>query len=580
MGPFFAGGDSVFTKEELDEIKKAINIVDFIGRYVNLQKAGSSYRGLCPFHNDNDPSFYVHPQRGFYHCFGCGEKGDLISFYQKIESISFSEAIRRLADLAGVQIKIDNGESEYDRYTSVLTRLSGLYSCELFESRNSSILEYLVNERKISESTIREFQLGYSPNNGTFGTFLASKLSVDEKTMIDMGIAYRRGGSLKDRFEGRLIVPISNESGRIVGFGGRLTSGGQGSKYINSPETRYFQKNRLLFNLSRARGVIKELDYAVIVEGYFDVMALYQAGVVNVVGLLGTALTEGHLRILGNYTKNLLFFLDSDSAGQSASLRSIDIAEKMDFSTAVAMVKGAKDPAELFALKGSQGISDALSMSIPGSIFRVEFYSRKLDLSLSQAKKHLIEYLKPYIEAFGSSGNFSAREMTLRALSEKTGFSEDELVRFTRKESRELDQLDQKTPINLRNKDILRVYLQYPILRSRAARQLELLEQRKEFRELLRGMKKGLELEELLDLVDVELGRELIELASSCIDESTALKILDSTGEYTNKRLVEEQIAEIDRRLSTLEDEEAKAALLIRRIELRRLLVKRKRGGD
>ncbi|HOY27165.1 MAG TPA: toprim domain-containing protein, partial [Mesotoga sp.] len=299
-----------------------------------------------------------------------------------------------------------------------------------------------------------------------------------------------------------------------------------------------------------------------------------------VTGLLGTALTEGHLRILGNYTKNLLFFLDSDSAGQTASLRSIDLAERMDFSTAVAMVKGAKDPAELFVLKGSQGVNDALSMSIPGSIFRVEFYSRKLDLSLPQAKKHLIEYLKPYVESFSSSGNLSAREMTFRALSEKTGFSEDELVRFTKKESRELDRLDHRTTITLRNKDILRVYLQYPPLRSRAARQLELLEPKKEFRELLRGMKKGLELEELLDLVDGEFGRELIELASSCIDQGTALRIIDSTGEYMNRRLVEEQIAEIDRRLSTLEDEEAKAALLIRRIELRRLLDKRKRGGD
>ncbi|WP_258367254.1 DNA primase, partial [Mesotoga sp. TolDC] len=320
----------MFTKEELDEIKKSINIVEFIGRYVNLQKAGSSYRGLCPFHSDNDPSFYVHPQRGFFHCFGCGEKGDIITFYQKIENLSFSEAVKRLADYAGIPIEVDTAESEYDRYTAILSRLAGIYNRELREN-NDEILKYLEEKRKISPNTISEFQLGYSPDERTFSQSLPSKLRADEKSLLQFGVLLRRGTSFKDRFAGRLMIPIDNESGRVVGFGGRIMIAEQGPKYINSSESKYFQKNRLLFNLSRAKAAIKQLNYAVIAEGYFDVISLFEAGISNAVGLLGTALTEKHLRILGNYTRNLLFFLDSDAAGQAATLRSVDIAEKMDF---------------------------------------------------------------------------------------------------------------------------------------------------------------------------------------------------------------------------------------------------------
>lgn len=578
-GPVFAGGGTVFTKEELDELKKAINIVDFVGRYVNLQKSGSSYRGLCPFHSDKDPSFYVNPQRGFYHCFGCGEKGDIISFYQKIENLSFSEAVKRLADFAGITVKLDSVESEYDRYTFSLAKIAKIYHRELTDGSNNNVIEYLEG-RGVSRNTLSEFLLGYSPENRTFVSNVVSKLRLDENNVLNTGVFYRKGSSLTDRFAGRLIIPIENESGRVVGFGGRSMIAERGPKYINSPETKYFQKNRLLYNLSRAKGIIKELNYAVVVEGYFDVMALYEAGATNVVGLLGTALTERHLRVLGNYTRNLLFFLDSDSAGQSAALRSIDVAEKMDFTTAVAIARGAKDPGELFVIKGSEGIKDALSASMTGAAFRVDFFSRKLNLSLPQGRKHLIEYLRPYIKTFREDGKLPVVQSIMNSLSQKTGFSESELSELTKGGSVTFDSFERRGGVKLKLKDLLRVYIQYPSMRSRVSRQLELMEPASDLKELLKGMKRGLELEELLDWVDEKLGRELIELASDCIDTEMALKILERTEDYTNKRLVDEQIAEIDRKLTTLSDEEMKAALLIKRIELRRLLDRKKKGGD
>jgi len=569
----------VFTKEELDEIKKSINIVEFIGRYVNLQKAGSSYRGLCPFHSDNDPSFYVHPQRGFFHCFGCGEKGDIITFYQKIENLSFSEAVKRLADYAGIPIEVDTAESEYDRYTAILSRLATIYNRELREN-NHDILKYLEEKRKITPNTISEFQLGYSPDERTFPQSLQSKLRADEKSLLQFGVLLRRGTSFKDRFAGRLMIPIDNESGRVVGFGGRIMVADQGPKYMNSSESKYFQKNRLLFNLSRAKAAIKQLNYVVIAEGYFDVISLFEAGVTNAVGLLGTALTENHLRVLGNYTRNLLFFLDSDAAGQAATLRSVDIAEKMDFTTAVVMMRDYKDPADLFVMEGAKAIKEVLAVAIPGAAFRVEFYSRKLDLSVPQGRKHLIEYLRPYVVSFRNSGNLATVESTMAALSEKTGYSERELQSALRSVGSRNTAKELTNGVILKLKDHIRIYLQHSALRETVVKQLELMEESRDLKELLKGMKRGLELEELLDLVEESIGRELIDLASICIDYETAQRILRTTGEYANRRLVEEEMAEIDRKLPNVKDEGAKRALLVRRIELRRLLDRKMKGGD
>ena len=569
----------MFTKEELDEIKKSINIVEFIGRYVNLQKAGSSYRGLCPFHSDNDPSFYVHPQRGFFHCFGCGEKGDIITFYQKIENLSFSEAVKRLADYAGIPVEVDTAESEYDRYTAILSRLATIYNRELREN-NHDILKYLEEKRKITPNTISEFQLGYSPDERTFPQSLQSKLRADEKSLLQFGVLLRRGTSFKDRFAGRLMIPIDNESGRVVGFGGRIMVADQGPKYMNSSESKYFQKNRLLFNLSRAKAAIKQLNYVVIAEGYFDVISLFEAGVSNAVGLLGTALTENHLRVLGNYTRNLLFFLDSDAAGQAATLRSVDIAEKMDFTTAVVMMRDYKDPADLFVMEGAKAIKEVLAVAIPGAAFRVEFYSRKLDLSVPQGRKHLIEYLRPYVVSFRNSGNLATVESTMAALSEKTGYSERELQSALRSVGSRNTAKELKNGVILKLKDHIRIYLQHSALRETVVKQLELMEESRDLKELLKGMKRGLELEELLDLVEESIGRELIDLASICIDYETAQRILRTTGEYANRRLVEEEMAEIDRKLPNVKDEGAKRALLVRRIELRRLLDRKMKGGD
>ncbi|MBN2252976.1 MAG: DNA primase, partial [Kosmotogaceae bacterium] len=212
--------------------------------------------------------------------------------------------------------------------------------------------------------------------------------------------------------------------------------------------------------------------------------------------------------------------------------------------------------------------------------FRVEFYSRKLDLSVPQGRKHLIEYLRPYVVSFRNSGNLATVQSTVAALSAKTGYSERELQSALRSVGSRYAGKELKSGVILKLKDHIRIYLQHSALRETVVKQLELMEESRDLKELLKGMKRGLELEELLDLVEESIGRELIDLASICIDYETAQRILRTTGEYANKRLVEEEMAEIDRKLPNVKDEGAKRALLVRRIELRRLLDRKMKGGD
>ncbi|HCO70117.1 MAG TPA: DNA primase, partial [Mesotoga infera] len=257
-----------------------------------------------------------------------------------------------------------------------------------------------------------------------------------------------------------------------------------------------------------------------------------------------------------------------------------DIAEKTDFTTAVVMMRDYKDPADLFVTEGAKALKEVLAVAIPGAAFRVEFYSRKLDLSVPQGRKHLIEYLRPYVVSFRNSGNLATVQSTVAALSEKTGYSERELESALRSGSSRDAGKELRSAVILKLKDHIRIYLQHPALRETVVKQLELMEESRNLKELLKGMRRGLELEELLDLVEESIGRELIDLASICIDYETAQKILRTTGEYANKRLVEEEMAEIDRKLPNVKDVGTKRALLVRRIELRRLLDRKMKGGD
>ncbi len=315
----------------IDEIKARTDIVDIVSQYVQLKKAGKVYKGLCPFHSEKTPSFVVYPDEGRFHCFGCGADGDVFTFLEQKEGMSFGEALRVLAHKAGVELpdrRVSQEEKDArERVYSLLSAAAGWYRTQLADKVGAGAREYLVR-RGITPETSELFQLGFAPDSWDACQRHLKGLGYTEEEIISAGLAIPKdaGGSY-DRFRGRLMIPIRDERGRIAGFGARVIGKGE-PKYLNSPQTEVFDKGKMLFGIDMARRPIRESDAVVVVEGYMDVISAVQRGVRNVVASMGTALTEHHIRYLKRLTRNIYLALDPDAAGIRATLRGLDVARE------------------------------------------------------------------------------------------------------------------------------------------------------------------------------------------------------------------------------------------------------------
>lgn len=329
---------------QVDEIKARLDIVDLISESVKLRRSGRNYIGLCPFHAEKTPSFVVSPERQTWRCFGqCNEGGDIFSFLMKKEGWDFREALRFLAARAGVTLETLTPEQqaqkeEHERLRALLEAAALFYRHQLWQTQaGRQALEYLQTVRALKEATIEAFGLGYAPAGWEVTADHLLSQGYQEQELIDAGLVVVRqeaqgapSGTRRfyDRFRHRIMIPIRDERGRICGFGARILDPQDVPKFLNSPETSLFSKSRLLYGLDRARRAIRAADQAVIVEGYFDVIALHQAGFENVVAPMGTALTEDQLRLLKRYTRRIVLALDPDAAGQAAVLRGLEAARQ------------------------------------------------------------------------------------------------------------------------------------------------------------------------------------------------------------------------------------------------------------
>jgi len=309
----------------VDEIKQRLDIVDLVSQYVNLQKVGKNYRGLCPFHAERNPSFYVFPERQSWFCFGqCHTGGDIFSFVMKKENLSFAEALRLLAEKAGVRLEGPRREEagEVRRLYEVNEAAARFYHRQLLDTAEAAPVRRYLKERGIAPETVLDFELGYSPREGNALRRHLLSLGYSAKEMEEAGLV-REGG--QDLFRRRIIFPIRDARGRVVGFGGRALDDTP-PKYLNSPTTPIFSKGAILYGMDRAREAISRENRVIIVEGYFDVIVAHQSGFKNTVGTLGVALTERQLHSLKNYTRNLILALDPDPAGIEATLRGVEVA--------------------------------------------------------------------------------------------------------------------------------------------------------------------------------------------------------------------------------------------------------------
>ncbi len=338
----------------IQEIKDRLNIVDVLSSYIQVKRAGTNYKASCPFHHEKTASLMVSPSKQIWHCFGCGEGGDIFGFIMKYENVDFPEALRMLADRAGVELpKFTRQNAEQEQYKDKLCRANNLaarFYHEILEKSHAAegARKYL-QARGLSQATLRDWQIGYSPNEfHILETFLLKK-GFTLKELVEAGLSSKSPkGDVYDRFFGRITFPIVNYSGETVGFTARiLDDSAKAAKYVNSPETQVYSKSKVIFGLYQAKQEIRKQDCAIVVEGNMDVITAHQAGFKNVVASSGTAFTYEQLQMLSRLTKNLKFAFDTDAAGATATRRALESALQLGFTVYILNIKGAKDPDEL-----------------------------------------------------------------------------------------------------------------------------------------------------------------------------------------------------------------------------------------
>ena len=340
--------------DQLEEIKKRIDIVDFISQYINLKKAGRNFKAVCPFHQEKTPSFVVSPERQIWHCFGaCSEGGDIFGFLMKMENLDFSEAVRELAKRAGVkltQFRPKKGEKRKQIWYETNHLTGEFYHYLLTDHPAGKKARDYILGRGISKESLKLFKIGFSSNSWSdLQKFLIDKKKYLRTDLENTGLIIRSdSGQFYDRFRSRIMFPLKDHRGNICGFSGRiLLQDVKEAKYINTPETPLYHKSDLLYGLFEAKETIKKKDQVILVEGELDVISSYQVGVKNVVAIKGSALTENQVKLLGRFTKNIILALDQDAAGDQAARRGIEIADKEEMNIKVVELKKGKDPDEI-----------------------------------------------------------------------------------------------------------------------------------------------------------------------------------------------------------------------------------------
>lgn len=387
----------------IQDIVARTDIVKVVGEYVRLEKRGSRWTGLCPFHTERTPSFGVNEERGFFFCFGCKKGGDAITFVKEIEKCGYVEAIEHLAEKAGVAVTYEGDEDPAEAKASQLRdslyelyeKLAGTFHHLLLaDPRGEAALAY-VHARKLPDEIIKSFRLGYVPKDrGWLHRFLISKSYSEDFLELTGLFSKKYAGSAI--FSDRLMFPISDARGRIVAFGGRLLSG-EGPKYLNSPETTIFRKHETLFSLSKASQTMRTSGEAILCEGYMDAIAFHAAGVTNAVAPLGTSFTESQASLLKRYANTVVLSFDSDEAGIKASERAIGIAEATGLTVRVLRIAGAKDPAEILEKNGPERLKNNAVSTITSEEFILGNAASMVQTGDSESQAEAFRYLFPFI---------------------------------------------------------------------------------------------------------------------------------------------------------------------------------------
>lgn len=367
-----------YSHQSVENLKQQINIVDIIGNSIKLKKQGANYKACCPFHGEKTPSFVVSPEKQIFTCFGCGATGDAIEFVRKYYNLDFVEAIEKIAKDQGITLE----KTKYDDSRDIFYQANkdaAKYFVRCLIAKPNPALKYLTEKRKLTMETITKFGLGYADSNWTGLYNHMSSLGYSDELLSKIGLISIKEGKKYDRFRNRVIFPIISTNGKVIGFGGRALDD-NGAKYLNSPETPIFHKSNNLFSLNFARSFLRDKDYIIVVEGYMDVIGLFQSGIGNVTASLGTALTENHGKILKRYAKRIILSYDSDDAGRNAAYKGVDILRSAGVDVSVLHVDDGKDPDEYVKIHGKEGYLKLLDNSISGTDYQLRHLARGYNL--------------------------------------------------------------------------------------------------------------------------------------------------------------------------------------------------------
>lgn len=412
-----------YSEELIDEIRNSNDIVDIISQYVILKRSGRNFFGLCPFHKEKTPSFSVSPDKQIFHCFGCGAGGNVIHFISKIENVDFKESLEILADRAGIKLptlenNVDSKRLELKEKVYEINKLVAMYYHETLYKPQAKPAQEYVKKRKLDNKALKEFCIGYAENANVLHKLLKEK-GFTEEEILASDLVIKKGNNYVDRFKNRLIFPIQDIRNRFIAFGGRVLDNSL-PKYINSPENIVYSKARNLYGLNVAKNT--KTRKLIIVEGYMDTVSLHQRGIDNVVASCGTALTEAQGRLLRKYAEKVIISYDSDSAGQAATLRGLEILNNLGCDIRILQMEGAKDPDEYVIKYGNGRFNDLVENAISLVEFKIKVLKKGLNIENTNDK---IKFMNEIAKILGGVDNKIEQEIYIDKISSDYNISKE-----------------------------------------------------------------------------------------------------------------------------------------------------------
>ncbi|WP_285946276.1 DNA primase [Thomasclavelia cocleata] len=434
--------------EKINEIRQSVDIVDVIGNYLSLQKKGRNYVSLCPFHDDSHPSMSISPERQIYMCFVCHNGGNVFTFLKNYLKIPYIEAVKMVASMGNIDIseynlekRVQPVEQKFEPLYKMHDEANKIYNHYLNTKLAIDAKEYLT-KRKITDEIIDMFEIGYAPSNNILLKAF-EKMNFNKVTMYESGLVIESNAGY-DRFSNRIMFPLHDANGRVVGFSGRIYQPSQNeSKYMNSPESDIFIKGETLYNYHRVIEETRQAGFVIITEGFMDVIALYKAGIKNAVAIMGTALTKGHISLLKRLSKTVYLCLDGDKAGKNATIKSIDILLHEGFTIKVVDLPESLDPDEFLDKKGGNELESLIKSPLSSLDFKMNYYYEMINMDNYDDRK---KYLETIAKEISNLSDIIDQDYYIQQLEKKSGFSKETITRLV--SDKNVSKIEQVNPSN------------------------------------------------------------------------------------------------------------------------------------